>query len=1097
MNLTSIEEVLSVRPAIIIGERSTAVAADRAALRATIISDAEKAGIEVRPEHRDSIGRFFDAIRASSKITAEQLERKYREGLTSLTQPVDLKHLAGVQWSAVVSICSDTTFEHAMQLRLDASPSSRTLTLISHPSTTIPARSTPVFRLLGDPSTSEPGRKVAVSTADYTLRKQCWQDLLSQFSDHAKNGAVLILGALQDSQLLHDCLATLVSLKGPIPKRFVFLEHPDGISDPTLLGMLQGRAEVISVKGTLQEFCAAAATSTRKPVQMPLELDASKRTQRVFADYSDAIGIPSITLPADFDPNRRGTELRDALFRPMALDWRPFLAAIDLKRDQLTAIRATIDDQLVTLKQGCWPVFALKGEAGVGKTTLLKRLAVDLAKSGTLVCWLKRRSAVGVVSVVREFCKKLKEAFRDEKAAIPPIVFICDDPVALDVPAEDLVFAIESSGLPAATLFGIRNSDDLLVQFPVWNNPRFPYQEAQLDYQLGDVDLGHLESFLVLHQIAADKDAASRMVKTVPANRASDILCSLWYLVPDTKQQIEASLESEYFRLGSAGRVVESLAEQARSGADIARRAYEIVAVASSLDLAVPVEVLVRAVAAGSYSDWLEQFGYGQPLWGLLYDDFDIEQNTYSYRTRNLVVTEVLVRLIDQGMGHAGRYRVLKDLVSACRGGNELYRAFLAQLLVKRRAKLESFLYSEEGLELFDLAYEDGGTDAALMLHHKGLWLRHRGDDAAGAYALMEKALSLAAADQTQRESRENIHVSMAAAIADRLERGEIGAPDALESVRSHLAEARARGYFDTHVSYVLAKTLVRVARRSNEAQTTIESACKALSEVDRGLLAIGGSAKNLARNYQGIERLLEVQRSVVQLFSGENIRQISSALSGDAAAIAVELQARLLLREAANSGQGRRFNEIMELLDPAIAAISMEQWPRQLGLREVRALTMIRWRLSTTRGEVNWGVLQADVAVLLKSPQYSADAVWRYYHALATFHLNQVQLAMAEFSALRPLARHQPAANTMRNFLLGKEGHPHRLQGIFHRSHDRKYVSLSQLELDAEANEAPSHLKEGDTCHCYLAFRLTGIRAYFGDPKEQNLDLPYDEFDA
>lgn len=1095
----SLEDVLATRPALIIGERATAVSADRSTLAATVLAEAEKGGFEIKPAHRDSLGRFFDELRSANRTLSETVERRYREGVVRLPPSFDLKHLAAVQWSSVVSLCSDTALEQAIQLKLDASPTTRTLTLVTHPSVTIPTRTTPVFRLLGDPATTETGRKLAVSAADYTLRKQSWHDLLGQFSDNTKNGMVVVVGLQEDSQLLQDCIATLVSLRGPIPKRFFFLEQPSGPSDPTLLGMLLDRAEVVALRCTLQEFCNAAAVLTSKPVQFSMqELDLPKRMERLLSDYSDTIGVPQTTIPTGLDPAHRMTELCDALFRPMALDWRPFLIDLDLKREQLAEVWSDVDELLATSARGVCPVFSLRGEAGVGKTTFLKRLAVDLAKSGVLVCWLKKRNSVGVISVVREFCRKVKEAINEEKRkAQPPIVFICDDPVALDVLAEDLIFALEASGLNAVAIFGIRNSDDLLVQFPVSSNARFPFKERQLRFKLSEYELELLEDFLIRHKTAPDKATAKTMIRAVPGDSASDILCSLWFLVPDTKLQFETSLESEYLRLGSAKKAIESIAEEARKGADIARRAYEIVAVACDLGLAVPVEVLVRAVAAGSYTEWLDQFGVGKPLWGLLYDDFDVEQGTYSYRTRNIVVTQILVRLIDQGIGHAGRLRVLRDLVEACRGGGDLYRDFLAQLLVRRRAKLESILYYEEGVSLYDLALEGAADDTSLLLHHKALWLRHSGKDAAGAYAIMEKALSVIVGDQSQRESRENIHVSMAAAIADRLDRREITAADALSSVRGHLSETRFRGSYDPHVSYVLAKTLVRVARVSESHPTTIESACKALSEVDRGLLAIGGSAKSLSRNYQGIERLLEVQRSVVQLFEGEDLEKVVKDLPQETVLFGIELRARFMLREAANLKQGRRYKDIITFLDPAINSIPLDQWPRQLGLREVRAMTMIRWRLSTTRGEVNWETLQADVTVLLKSPQYSADAVWRYYHALATFHLGNVQLAVAEFNALRPMTRFQPAAHSMRNFLLGREGYPRKLQGIFHRSHDRKYVSIAELQLDAEANEAPNSLKEGGTCHCYLAFRLSGYRAYFGDPSDQNLDVPYEEFDS
>ena len=131
---------------------------------------------------------------------------------------------------------------------------------------------------------------------------------------------------------------------------------------------------------------------------------------------------------------------------------------------------------------------------------------------------------------------------------------------------------------------------------------------------------------------------------------------------------------------------------------------------------------------------------------------------------------------------------------------------------------------------------------------------------------------------------------------------------------------------------------------------------------------------------------------------------------------------------------------------------------------------------------------------MLLRSPLYTGDAIWRYYHALATFHLGEIAVALAEFSALRSLTGGHPAVYTLRNFFVGKEGFPKLLQGVFRRSHERKYVSLLDLDIDTEASEAPASTKEGSTLHCYLAFRLAGHRAYFGDPSRQDLEIPFDD---
>src|ERR1700743_782233 len=100
--------------------------------------------------------------------------------------------------------------------------------------------------------------------------------------------------------LLQDCLAALLSLRGPIPRRFIFLDAPAGLSDPTVIGMLRNRADVVSIPVRLQEFCNAAAELTAKPVQILSAIDAPKKLEGILAQYTDTIGVPAIKLPDDF-----------------------------------------------------------------------------------------------------------------------------------------------------------------------------------------------------------------------------------------------------------------------------------------------------------------------------------------------------------------------------------------------------------------------------------------------------------------------------------------------------------------------------------------------------------------------------------------------------------------------------------------------------------------------------------------------------------------------------------------------------------------------------------------------------------------------------
>lgn len=1090
-----LSELLSYKPALILGPRITTAASGIEALLQRAIDKSETHGFVVAVEMRTSAPHFFDALRIWNAQQAEIIERDYRNGLAALNPALDLGKIARINWSAVVSITQDFCLEQLIQTRLEKEAHSRTLTVISHPSTQVPARTLPVFRLLGDPSSTDSSKRVAISNADLAIRKQCWRDLLSQFSDAAKGATVFVVGIDETDPLLHDAMAALLSLNGPVPRKYVFLDAPNGLKSPILRSMLSTRAQTIQLQSSLLQFCQQAAEYTAIPVQVELGLDLPKQVEQIVAEYADVLAVPRITLPANFEPSQHMTELCDALFRPMSLDWRPFLADLDFIRDQSSEAKETASEAISLCgSRDVWPSLIVKGAAGVGKTTFLKRLALDLRRDSTLTLWIRRRPLRGLISVLKEFARKIKHSIGTDRTNAPRIALFCDDPIALDLDPAELLFAFESVGFPVLTVFGLRDSDDLTGSLPSWVSDRFPVHELQVRYDLSEAELDRLEDFLVKHRIAESKQSANQMVATVPGSSAKDILCSLWYLVPQTKFQLESSLENEYIRLGSPRVLIESLADSAGTSTDIARRAYEMVAVGSYFDLPIPVEVLVRALAAGSYEEWLSQTSAGKPLWGLLYDDYDESLETFSYRTRNVVVTDVLVKLLNQGVGHAGQFRVLKALVAACEFGGPLYQSFLTSLLVGRRDRLAKLLTGAEGLQLFNMAVSQSSTNQGLLLHHQAIWMRDKGESAAGAYKVLEKALAIVAQDTTQSERRENIHVSMAAAIADELANGDIDPQLALETVQSHLGEARQRGYFDPHVTHVFANTLHKIAKKSSGSPATaIESTCRALSEIERGMLAMGGTAKGLARNQRGIEMMVDLQRRIIAGFSEDELEAAAKSMLAKGSTLGVELQARFMLRDAVASSKGHKFNAVIELLDSALEQTPSGATNSQISLREIRSIAMIRWRLFTKRGPIDWSKLRNDIEILRQSPFYKSEAIWHYYHALCLFHLGDISGAMTEFGALKRSTHSYPGGGSMRNFFLGPEGAPRKLQGTVHRSHDRIYVSLSGMDLDVEAPEAPRTLRHGETVHCYLAFRFFGPRAFFGNPEEQDLNPPGD----
>ena len=177
----------------------------------------------------------------------------------------------------------------------------------------------------------------------------------------------------------------------------------------------------------------------------------------------------------------------------------------------------------------------------------------------------------------------------------------------------------------------------------------------------------------------------------------------LYWMVPATRLYISQSIRDEYFRLGDSAALTRVLVGDVTKNSGILQRAYELIAVAEHHRTSLPIEVLVSALDV-RYDEWLDASSGSGPAWGLFYADYSSDGEAISYRTRNSVVTDVIIKTINGGgaFSHSGELRALTMTLSACTGTRPVYREFCIRILVPSN-RLERFEYLE-GLSLYEAA---------------------------------------------------------------------------------------------------------------------------------------------------------------------------------------------------------------------------------------------------------------------------------------------------------------------------------------------------------------------------------------------------------
>ncbi len=1045
-------------------------------------------------DSNDSFFRLCDAVKTTESPKLPVVRQAICDRMLTLPQTPATRQLASGHWSAIVSLTSDLTFENEFKSRLDRQPSSWDLVIIDHSSVVPPPQTIPVYKLLGNPRDRRPGHELSISTSEYLTRKQQWGHLLSTLPECARNAPLLFIGTETSLEHARDLLGAIYGTPPPHPQRLLFLKGDGTIYDHTIRALADGHSDVRIVDCSAKEFCEVTSKITIRPRTIAYlaaagsSADDTSHQGHVFSEHASLVELIPTVLPEGFDASSNRRRLLDGLFRPTTLDWLPFLCDLDLQRTATSALLDEIRTKLAYIEQQQQSLVMFRGEAGIGKSTCLKRAAILIRQAGELAFWCKRPPFGTVRKAYIEFAEAVARHRAEAKMKGAVIVF-CDDPFSLRVDPRDLIRAFEIAKVPCVLVVTARNSDVLHSESSEISFPLIPDGIIELSHLLDDAEIGQLPEFLVALGISTDVEQAKQQVEAIPKKDAEDILCSLWYLLPETKGTLAASIQDEYARLGGVSGVITAYAKEASELSDHARRAYEFVAVCSGLNIGLPLEVLISALGIG-YADWMDMCVDQRPVWGLLYDDSDEDSGNIVFHTRNHVVTKILLELVNGGPGHAGEFRILKELVGACTRSTVPYRSFLVDLLVTRRRRLAEILSYDWGVELYEIAMTTFPSDDRTIAHHFGTWHRWVGKNPSSAYQQYQKALDTRDYPYTQRiEPKGHIHTSMAATVVELVRQGEQDRDNALELVEMHLQEARRDAFVDPYSDHVFANALFQLSKygSSGADPTSLHSVAEALRTIEGSLQLIGAAGRQRREFSDDIRALQELQGTILDSIDDveEVMRFADEAFDRAGSQSGFEVVARRLLRDAETSSgkKGSFYKKADDYISSCIERIEQSGQEVSVDLVATRVDVFVRWRLQHTRGPVEWQRLRDDLERVTADRKYGEDLVKLYYLALALFHLEDFTRAEAMFRSLQRMNPSRMVRIGRRNAYLGDEGFPKRVQVEIRSSHNRRYVYVPALGLDLEVYGRFSERQEGAVDHCYIVFSVAGPFAVFDQP--------------
>ena len=1037
----------------------------------------------------DNLAIQLDALRSEFPSKADSLEDNIVTKLGELQSYNDISYLAKAGWSMCISLTKDMIFEAAIQNYQDTLPSSKTVTIIDHVTVRPQSRTIPIYKLLGNLLNHEAGHALELSESKLLLKKRTWSPMLGTCTDFLQGSPLLFFGAGSEVELVQELLSSLSTLPQPAPNSLIFLKDDPLLENPTIRSLCNSFSSVKVVDATIREFAKAIKNMKPRQAQLNLSLD-DKAPNLGLSTYNSIISIvPTVDIVEDLFLLHKNS-LVDSLFKPTAIDWDPYLCNLDLRRDcteEILNVIKKVFDEISTNKPSS---LIIRGDAGVGKTVALKRVAVEVGKSNVISIWCRRAPVTNWIRTYKELAADMcKMAGEDPDGKQKFVVFV-DDPWSLRLDPAELVACFECCKAQVVFVFALRNTEYFNQNGFSLNLPFLSQYEIEVPTKLTEAEISGLSNMLTRIGAVSSTEEADKLIKQLPTKNSDDVLCSLWYLVPEARSNLAESLTNEYHRLGAVNGSISEFAQNAQLGGESVQHAYEYVCVTSKFHIALPMEVLVRSLKI-NYEDFIEMTIDGKPLWGLLYAEDDPENQTVLYRTRNEIVTRVLLQLVNGGVGHAGEFRVLKTLLSSCDVGSQIYRDFALEVLIRTSKELENNLSYEQGLELFKAAEDALPYEDRLLAHHKGIWMQRVGKDYQEAYSQFENALNLQQYPGSREAHIEHIQTSMAASVVGLIREGKQSPSDGLQLVQDHIQKASNPKIFTAHTGHISANLLFEVAQQENESlnkNVTFQSLSGALQEIEKTMQAIGPYWRKGPKFDKSIEMLKSLQQKVVGSISDEeDLEKYAYKVfdeTGDQ--MGFELLLRKQFVQAQIDDKGGKYNNVKINIEKILEYVDGKNTRPCVEIIAIRTDLTVRWRLQKARGNIDWNEFKEDLQFILEYPKYRDDPIKNFYLAVALFHLGYVEQANAIFSNLRRLQALGLMPREVRSFMIGPEGFPKRYQCTIERRHERSYAEIPELNLDIPVAGSNREI----VTHTYVGFSLNGPIAIFNKPDDNQVLL-------
>ncbi len=674
------------------------------------------------PNINQSLDNFIDVCQDvidTPPYDRNQLEDFIRSKLDSLQPTKAHKLMTKYDWSSIFTTNFDDLIE--VSYRNTTEKRKRYQPIYSErPSVNVNDRSKVyIFKIMGSitATESETGQMV-LSRAEYNRSLIRRREYLNLLSDFVKNGTIVFIGYSFGDRLVLDIIDDVIEMYGKdrLPWSYALFDRLE--LDEKTDYMFSSR-KIKPLECNFEKFFEYLDKNYKVPVKigisknvhfklMGYSLEISEEEARHYTEYFEILNEEKINQ----EPGNK-----DDFFKGTNKSWGSLIEEWDFKRDIYISseFKRTVREKVFSgcLKDKVFSelkkydiednkVLLITGMAGVGKTTMLRRLAYDVYKSGEApVIFINPVGISFDYKLLSGFIENLNHQINqkisegEHKSPIKPIIII-DDASSLIRHVNRLKDYLTSRGRPALIIAAERRGEwDLMWKIFSF---RIPEENIfELDEELNDQEKSRIiDKFYDLGYIPTKGTFWDDIIQR---NFENSFFATIYTLVHPSRKPLNEIIRDQYQNL-----------------TDLTQDAFRYICCFHQFNLPINLELLVRSLKC-PYDDFHSEV-IGKDAAKIIFEEQDDIGNLL-YRTHHRIIARKTAEFFfgDPEEQKNLFLEILKEAVLTNRKEREICEKLLIEY-IGPNAKLQILSYDQQR-QIFRTICEKNPIRS--LVHHWGL----------------------------------------------------------------------------------------------------------------------------------------------------------------------------------------------------------------------------------------------------------------------------------------------------------------------------------------------------------------------------------------